>query len=597
VKQTSLLQTIYNNETDLFEKVRAFVDRGTDLSSVTEYAESPLRVASNNGRFDVVKLLIDSGADKHQLQWTSSFYEVTFGTPSSLRESILMHGDIEHRDFWQRTPWLLSIQVGDIEKAALLLSLGANRHVAGRCNKQPMAYAIQHNNLEMLNWLVENGFDLEATDEFRSTPLITASKLGMTDCVKFLVEHGADIYKENHISERALEVATNLDIVKMLVELGDNIGDVSEETHAMLVGTKVDGSPDVTRQEYLEGKDRQFGVTNPEKANVKFWIEMIKSGASAWQARRINSDKENSSESKPVWCYKRFGRSTTLLDGGSIVEIGGEHEDHYDPDFCIYNDVIVFDSSGNIEIYLYPESMFPPTDFHTATLVDGYIYIIGCLGYVHSRCPEHTPVYRLALSTMKIEKVDTKGESPGWIHKHNATLSPDRKSIVVTKGKIDLGAAHSLQESIDDWMLNLNDFSWEKLTQRNWRRWEIRREDKKYNHLWAIRHALWSLEANWRDDHKRHMKQLEKSLGYRPDVTLVKDMYSFDLTHDSPREAGRNEFCIYIDGVKVRFIEEMHSLQVVVEGNILDKKLNVIKQQLFDKFSALENAPCILEDH
>ena len=43
----------------------------------------------------------------------------------------------------------------------------------------------------------------------------------------------------------------------------------------------------------------------------------------------------------PVWCFSRFGTSLTELPDGRFVQIGGEHEDFYDPDFCIYNDVTV----------------------------------------------------------------------------------------------------------------------------------------------------------------------------------------------------------------------------------------------------------------
>ena len=77
---------------------------------------------------------------------------------------------------------------------------------------------------------------------------------------------------------------------------------------------------------------------------------------------------------------KRFGQSLTLLPDGLAVQIGGEHEDYYDPDFCIYNDVFVHERDGSITIYGYPESAFPPTDFRTATLVGDSIYVIGSLG-------------------------------------------------------------------------------------------------------------------------------------------------------------------------------------------------------------------------
>src|SRR5207253_1603305 len=106
---------------------------------------------------------------------------------------------------------------------------------------------------------------------------------------------------------------------------------------------------------------------------------MVQAGCNAYRARVLFDDPKR--YDRMVWCYDRFGRTTTWLPDGRILEIAGEHEDHYDPDFCIYNDVVVFDGKGGFEILSYPETVFPPTDFHTATRVDDSLYIIGCLGY------------------------------------------------------------------------------------------------------------------------------------------------------------------------------------------------------------------------
>ena len=72
----------------------------------------------------------------------------------------------------------------------------------------------------------------------------------------------------------------------------------------------------------------------------------------------------------PVWCFDRFGQSMTILPDGRRIFIAGEHEDWYDPDFFIYNDVVVISTNGDIEhIFGYPIEVFPPTDFHAAAYV------------------------------------------------------------------------------------------------------------------------------------------------------------------------------------------------------------------------------------
>lgn len=461
-KAKSLLQAVYNNSSNLIDEVKSFIESGEDLNAITSHGESALRVASNNGRFDVIKLLLDSGADKEQLCWSNSFYEVAFGTVDSIVESLKKQSDLEHKDRWERTPWLISIQVGEIEKTAELLRLGANKMATGRCGKQPLVYAIQHNNLEMLEWLIEYGFDVEAIDEFENTPLIIASELGMTGCVKYLIDKGADIYKTNDVPERAIQVAPNLEIVKLLVDEGDDINDICEAAHALLIGTKVNDTPKASQEDYFAGKNRRFGKTNPEYTVNNFWLEMIRSGAKAYRARSTYSDSNLGGD--PIWCYERFGRSTTILPNNIIIEIAGEHEDYYDPDFCIYNDVTVFYPNGEIKIFSYPENIFPPTDFHTATLVGDYIYIIGSLGYMENRASGSTPVYKLSISSMEIEAVETSGEMPGWISGHKALLVEDSK-IILTGGNVYSCEydKHKHEENCCQYQLCIIDKVWKRL--------------------------------------------------------------------------------------------------------------------------------------
>ena len=108
----------------------------------------------------------------------------------------------------------------------------------------------------------------------------------------------------------------------------------------------------------------------------------------AWSAGQHYADVKVRS---PVWCAQRFGQSITFLEDGRVVQVGGEHEDSYDPDFCIYNDVFVHEGEA-IRIHGYPEDVFPPTDFHTATLLGREIVLIGSLGYVGTRKLGVTPV-------------------------------------------------------------------------------------------------------------------------------------------------------------------------------------------------------------
>lgn len=190
--------------------------------------------------------------------------------------------------------------------------------------------------------------------------------------------------------------------------------------------------------EFHAGWSQRFGTANPERMDVPFWNAMVRSGSSAWRASsQFDCDFDDSNDVDdvarcPVWCHDRFGMTLTALPDGRRVQIAGEHEDYYEPNFCIYNDVVVHDGQGDFEIFGYPKDIFPPTDFHSATLVGEWIYLIGNLGYSEARGHE-TPVFRLHTGDWHIERVETRGESPGWIHGHQAELEDGR--IRVSGGK------------------------------------------------------------------------------------------------------------------------------------------------------------------
>ena len=428
----SLLSVTYQNSDNLLEELKALLDEGESPNYITKYNESPLRVASNNGRFDAIKLLLEKGADGSQLGWSNIFHVMAYDTIECLEKVITDDCDLEHRDFWSRTPLLFSILVGDTNKTAMLIEAGADVAAVGRCGKTPLAYAIQKDNVAMLKCLLEHGFNPEQRDEFFNTALIEASEHSSVKCLKSLIDRGADLFAENQVSEQAIAVASNLEIVTALVEAGSDINGVSKETRAKVLGYSVDEAPVISEEEYFKGRARVFGTSNPERANNPFWLAMVKCGGTAYHAASKFDKKRIIYKDGPVWSFDRFGKSITPLPDGRIIEIAGEHEDHYDPDFCIYNDVFVHDGQGHCEIYTYPRDLFPPTDFHTATLADGYIYIIGNLGYGEDRRPGYTQAFRLEINTLKMERVETTGDIPGWINRHKAKY--DGKSTITIEG-------------------------------------------------------------------------------------------------------------------------------------------------------------------
>jgi hypothetical protein len=232
---------------------------------------------------------------------------------------------------------------------------------------------------------------------------------------------------------------------------------------------------------------------NPTKICKPFWKYMISHGdMNAWDAaKKLGLGMQD----RPIFCFQRFGRTETILPDGRIVYIAGEHEDFYDPDFFIYNDVVVvrgradtrarlepermsapssddpedfeagdagwrkyvFEertkeilrnalaaegaSPDDIDIYRYPTDVFAPTDFHTATYHQDdksggqYIYIIGGLGYLNGPHRTATVTYRLDLADFSIRRMETTGDEPPVGKDTTAKKEGDDTILFVVDGR------------------------------------------------------------------------------------------------------------------------------------------------------------------
>jgi len=260
------------------------------------------------------------------------------------------------------------------------------------------------------------------------------------------------------------------ELARELIKRGANTSSLSsDDIHDLIWGWEEIDSTNLHlehgRQDYLASRHHFFGKTNPENLTDGYKVSLVRTNEIAYRARQffdghssIELDelryveppgclsrapitifrtvvtKEESNHpwsDAALWCSHRYGRSLNILDDNTALLIGGEHEDYYDYDFRIYNDVTIITPDGQIEIYGYPFDVFPPTDFHTATRAGDWIYIIGAVGYKGTR-PVEVSVYRLSLIDFHIEECQSSGEVPPQMCRHMARLVDGHR--IQTKG-------------------------------------------------------------------------------------------------------------------------------------------------------------------
>src|SRR5262245_36811123 len=180
-------------DTRLLDLLTLLVDYEVNLSGVSAYAESGLRVLSRLGRFDGVRLLLGAGADRDHLEWTPLMEAVALGSIEDVQAALAQGAALEDRDFWSRTAWLIALLLGDLAKAKLLRERGADAEARGRCGYPPLFYAIQGHHPDVVRWLLAEGADVHQVNDFGSTALMEAVKYDDVACVEILLGAGADI--------------------------------------------------------------------------------------------------------------------------------------------------------------------------------------------------------------------------------------------------------------------------------------------------------------------------------------------------------------------------------------------------------------------
>lgn len=366
-------------------------------------------------------------------------------------------------------------------------------------------------------------------------------------------------------------------------------GDDVEEWNA-LFGDEPDvpPPPEVTPALFARWRAPRHGRTNPERMDNPVWAWLIRSRNSVYRAASYFPGVEAEG---PCWSFARFGQSETALPDGRKVLIGGEHEDSYDRDFFIYNDVVVKHPGGALDIYGYPKEAFAPTDFHTATLDGARIIIVGAFGNPDERTPGVTQVYVPDLATFAIARTECVGAAPGWLHRHKAAFDAADNAIVVTSGLIDTGdEERNLIENIDDWKLHLGNWRWERLTKRQWPRWDVCRDDRAMNAMFDIRTLAYWTDIEDRERAEEAAERLKEELGFAPDLDLLAALYDPPVRHEKLPEV-EDEYHIRriaVNGVTVRYEETMWYVRLTIEGDLPATTVEALTSDLLGKMSALE---------
>jgi ankyrin repeat protein len=195
-------------EKGYLEIVKFLVDNGANINTSDNL---PLVAAAQFGHLEVVKFLIANRPAAHAKDSNAVMASALKGHLEVVKFLVEKEFDIHAG---KEQALRLSVKSGHLEIAKFLITKGADITID---NYAPLKFIIQEERVEIVKFLIERGFDI-AIDN--NAPLKLSAECGHTEFLKFLIERGVDI----HVAKNyALTVSTrngHLEVVKTLLEHG-----------------------------------------------------------------------------------------------------------------------------------------------------------------------------------------------------------------------------------------------------------------------------------------------------------------------------------------------------------------------------------------
>ena len=235
---------------ELHEAVRILLERGANVAAKDDKGRTPLHRAAQNGRVELVRLLLEHNADLNAtalsndcstpLHILAEDGSGAFRFPGDSHEAVNILLDrganVAAKDDEGRTPLHGAAQSGSVELVRLLLEHGADLNARSNDGSTPLhlfaengsgAFRSPSDSYEVVHVLLERGANVAAKDDNGRTPLHRAAQSWTVEPVRMLLEHGADPNARTNNNSTPLHsaAANEIDeVLRVLLERGANIG-------------------------------------------------------------------------------------------------------------------------------------------------------------------------------------------------------------------------------------------------------------------------------------------------------------------------------------------------------------------------------------
>ena len=195
----------YAQKGDL-KAVQILIEQNPELvNAKDEDGRTPLHWACRGVHLDVVKFLVENGADVNaeDNNQTTPLHSLAYrGHTEGIKVLLDKGADVNVQDYSKHTPLHYAAISDSYEAAALLLSKGASLEVKNDYGRTPLLLcARERGGPKTTKVLLEAGANVNAKDKYDDTPLGLAAWRGKKEVIDHLLDAGAEVPAEGDQAE------------------------------------------------------------------------------------------------------------------------------------------------------------------------------------------------------------------------------------------------------------------------------------------------------------------------------------------------------------------------------------------------------------
>lgn len=246
----SLMDVAYKGKTD---SVLYWLQSGAEVDARNAGSqETALMYAAQQGHLDIVKILLENGADPNlepRNNEEALIRAVATGQQKVAEELIRYGAKLQQTGNLDKTPLHYAAGYGFYYIVDMLIYYGAEIDNTARNNVTPLLLCISAGYPSVAELLIRNGADLNIANNQGMSPLMLAAHYNMVKLVKLLLKKGARINAESEENNTALSMAIrsgNPEIADTLIRAGANVNHRLNENMSILTYSKIIGVDTLT---------------------------------------------------------------------------------------------------------------------------------------------------------------------------------------------------------------------------------------------------------------------------------------------------------------------------------------------------------------